>query len=126
MTSCTVVPEPAAIRFRRDDDLVVRVLKHHAAGAAHIIAFVLTGRLETVDGQLAARGQQQRVEEFRERGFAAAVAPEDSQEFAGLYGERDMADRVPNGRLVSERDVARLDDRIAHGCRYLLIKSIIA
>ena len=69
------------------DDLVVRVLEHHAHRLADRQQQFLVLRVHAVDRDAAARRQQDRVEMLGERRFAAAVVAKHGDKAARLDGE---------------------------------------
>ena len=64
------------------DDLVVRVLEHHARLLAHIVQAAFVARVDIFDKDGAGFRQKDGVEMFGERAFAAAVGAEHSDELA--------------------------------------------
>ena len=67
------------------NDLIVRVLEHHAHGLADIIELVVVCGVHALHVDLAALRQQDGVEVLCQRGLAAAVGTQHGHEFAALY-----------------------------------------
>ena len=76
------------------NDLVVRVLEHHAHGLADIVEFLFVCGVHALHIHLAALRQQNGVEVLRQRGFAAAVCTQHRHELPALYLRRYAVQRV--------------------------------
>ena len=76
------------------NDLVVRVLEHHAHGLADIVELLFVCGVHALHIHLAALGQQNGVEVLGQRGFTAAVCTQHRHEFPVLYLRRYAVQRV--------------------------------
>ena len=76
------------------NDLVVRVLEHHAHGLADIVEFLFVCGVHALHIHLAALRQQNGVEVLRQRGFAAAVCTQHRHKLPALYLRRYAVQRI--------------------------------
>ena len=76
------------------NDLVVRVLEHHAHGLADVVNFALVGGVHPLHQHSACLRQEDGVELFGQGGFAAAVGTQHGDELAPLDAGRDPVQRI--------------------------------
>ena len=77
--------EGAVLFHHIGHDLVVRVLEHHAHGAADVQKLGLVGSVHAGDINLASRGEKDGVHVLGQSGFARAVMAQDGHKGPGLY-----------------------------------------
>ena len=97
------------------DDLVVRVLEHHAHRAPDVQQAVLIHSVDAIHIHFAAAGQEDGVHVLGEGGFAAAVVAQNSHKSALLDGQvhpvqHNGGDALGGG--VGEAESFRADDRV--------------
>ena len=78
----------------RGNDLVVRVLEHHAHGLADVVELAVVAGVHAFHIDLAAFRQQDGVEVLSQRGFAAAVGTQHGHELAALHACRYAVQRI--------------------------------
>ena len=91
------------------DDLVVRVLEHHADAAAHVEDARLIGGVDPVDEHLPLVREQDRVHVLGKRGLAGAVVPQHRHEAPLLDAQVDPAEDLPPVLGVAEMYILKLD-----------------
>ena len=98
-------------------DLVVRVLEHHAHGAADVQQLLLVGGVHTVHIHLAPGGEQDGVEVLGQGGLAAAVVAQNGHKGALFNIQLDAVQHDgghPLGGDIGEAHVLRFDDCVVH------------
>jgi hypothetical protein len=101
-------------------DLVVRLLKDHAHGAADGAQVAALARIPFLHPDVALRRQQQPVEVPGQRRFARTVVADDDHILARLDGQVDASQRVDGAlalRLVGVVEIFNADDG-RHGRQY--------
>ena len=105
-------PKGNVLAHHRGDELVLRVLEHHAAGTAELPDAGWVSGVDAGDSELAGLELDERIQVPRERGLARAVLPDDRHELAGRHVERHVAQRGTTGRICMG-DAPRLHDLLA-------------
>jgi hypothetical protein len=105
-------PEPHVLGHRRQEQLVVRVLEHHADGATDVGQRPLGDR-DAADVDAAAGGCEQPVEVQEEGRLAGAVGADEGDGLAVADLERDAVQRLRPVR-IGEAQVADADGVVAH------------
>ena len=98
-------------------DLVVRVLEHHAHGAADRQEKFLVGGVHPIHIDPASGGQKDGIEMLGQGGLTAAVVAQHCHEGAFLNAQRDPVQHDGSHALggdIGEADVLRVDDHIFH------------
>jgi hypothetical protein len=105
-------PEPDVLGHRRQEELVVRVLEHHADGATDVGECPL-GHGDAADVDAAVLRCEKSVEVQQERRLAGAVGADDGDRLAVADLERDAVQRLRPVR-IREAEVADADGVVAH------------
>ena len=74
----------------RCNDLVVRILKHHAHVLSDVVQLFFIAGVHAGDPHLAAGGQQNCVHMLCQRGLSAAIMPQDRHKRTGLKSQRQI------------------------------------
>ena len=91
------------------DDLVVRILEHHADLLAHIVEVIFVAGVHPLDQHRARFGQQNGIEMLCQRGLAAAVRAQHGDKLAAPDVNADAVDGVGRLlRIIAEAHVLRL------------------
>ena len=101
----------------RRDELIVRILEHHADLLPDAPDLRLLPRIDAVDAAHPLRRQQQRIEMLRERRLPRPIRAEHRDELPALDGERHIIQRPPLSllsRMIHMREMFYFDKGHSH------------
>ena len=87
-------PKGDILLHQRGDELIVRVLKYHAAGPADLPQVGASLRVQPRHGQFSALHRDQRLQMAGKSGLAAAVAAQQGNQLPPLYRKGDTVKRA--------------------------------
>ncbi|MPN11017.1 hypothetical protein SDC9_158315 [bioreactor metagenome] len=116
-------PESHILAHHGGDDLVIRVLEHHAAALADLPGIFIIRRIHAADKDLAGRRRIQAVEQLGDRRLAGAVVTKQGHKLAPLDIQADIVNGELLALFIGKAQVLQADMGLTH-CASPLLKAV--